>query len=94
MDTSPYLHLTQDLFAYEEFRTSLHVFRLVLLGCCLGFVALAVLHTLYYLGQRTPMYRKKPPVDGWNRRFFSAVIPLLAVLLLLSWGIKVLLVKY
>ncbi|TAH32051.1 hypothetical protein EYC58_05265 [Candidatus Saccharibacteria bacterium] len=81
----------QQLFSYEEFRLALGLLRGLMLVCVGVLVMLTVCHVLYYLGRRTPIYRRNPPVDGWNRRFFVATILLTTVLLVLSWGIHSLL---
>ncbi len=84
-----YQDILERLLSYDEFRLSLHLFRGLLLAAAALLVLVALFHCLYYLGMRTPIYRKKPPVDGWNRHFFAALIPLFVVLLLVSWGVHV-----
>lgn len=91
MNFEPYIRITRLILSYEEFRLALQLFRGLLLVCCAFIVVLALLHTLYYLGQRTPMYQRKAPVDGWNRRFFGAAAMLLVVLLVISWATGLLL---
>lgn len=34
-------------------------------------------HTFVLLGRRTFLYHKKPPVDGWNKRFYPAIAGML-----------------
>lgn len=91
MDWDTYFIITHRLLSYEEFRLALQLLRGLLLAGVGVMVILAILHMLYYLGQRTPLYRRKPPVDGWNRQFFTATTLLVTILLLLSWGVHVLL---
>lgn len=79
------------LLSYDEFRLSLQLFRVLLLATVGALAIIAILHMLYYLGQHTPLYRKKPPVDGWNRQFFVAMTALVTILLLFSWGVHALL---
>lgn len=85
-----YQDILYRLLSYEEFRFGLQLFRALLLICVLGLIMLVIFHGLYYLGRRTPLYRKKPPVDGWNRRFFGAITVLLGVLFVVVWGTGVL----
>lgn len=80
-----YRDILNRLLSYEEFRLGLQLFRGLLLVSVVLLVLLALFHCLYYLGQRTPMYRRKPPVDDWNRRFFAAIIALLCVLCVVMW---------
>lgn len=89
-----YQDILERLLLYDEFRLSLQLFRGVLLASAALLILLALFHCLYYLGARTPIYRKKPPVDGWNRRFFGALVFLLGALFLVSWGIHAMLRVY
>lgn len=82
---SGYQDILNRLLSYEEFRLGLQLFRGLLLACAATLVLIALFHMLYYLGQRTPMYRKKPPIDGWNRRFFAALTVLLIVIFVCVW---------
>lgn len=91
MDITPYTNIVRSLLAQDEFRLGLSLFRGLILLSAAGIILLALLHTLYYLGIRTPLYRKRAPVDGWNRRFFGATILLLTAILAISWGLQSLL---
>lgn len=56
----------------------------VLLGICI-IVAVLLMHTLHIMGQSSPLYRKRKPVEGWTKRVFIAGILLIAVLLATLW---------
>lgn len=85
-----YQDILARLLSYDEFRLALQLFRGLLLVCVAGLILVVVFHTLYYLGQRTPIYHEKPPVDGWNRRFFGAMAVLFVVLFVVIWLIGLL----
>lgn len=43
-------------------------------------------HVLHGLGQQTILYKAKPPVKNWNRRFYPAISLLLVIIaVLLLW---------
>jgi len=86
-----YIRITKELLDYPEFRLGLQLFRGILYVMVGVIAALALLHMLYFLGRRTPLYRKKAPVRGWNRRFFVSAVVLVIVILLVSWGVGALL---
>lgn len=56
----------------------------ILLAVCIIVVVL-VLHTVHIIGQESPLYRKKKPVEGWTKRVFTAGLLLIAVLFVLLW---------
>lgn len=66
------------------------VFSLLRAGILLAIgviVAILLLHTLHIMGQSSPLYRKRKPVEGWTKRVFTAGILLIAVLLVLLWAL-------
>lgn len=59
----------------------------------LGFAVLILLvilaaHIFTQLGRKAFLYRKKPPVDGWNRRFYPAITALLVFVVGLLWWLQ------
>ena len=54
------------------------------LAICVVVVVL-LLHTLHILGQDTPLYRKRKPVEGWTKRLFTVGVLLIVVLFVLLW---------
>lgn len=56
----------------------------ILLAICIIMVVL-LMHTLHIMGQDSPLYRKKKPVEGWTKRVFTAGVLLIAILLALLW---------
>ena len=76
----PYVRILETLVSYPEFRLSLQVFSGFLLIMVGVLLLLACLHALYYAGYRTPLYRRKAPVDGWNKRFVPALFALMIVI--------------
>lgn len=52
------------------------------LGVAAGFlVIILLLHTISVLGRASPLYRKRQPVAGWNRRFYPACVGLIILIL-------------
>lgn len=56
----------------------------ILLAICIIVVVLSM-HALHVMGQRSPLYRKKQPVEGWTKRVFTAGLLLIAILFVLLW---------
>jgi hypothetical protein len=54
-----------------------------------GIVVILLLHTLHLMGQRTPLYGKQKPVEGWNKRFYPAGGFMVIFLLILMWLLNV-----
>jgi hypothetical protein len=48
-----------------------------------------LLHTLHLIGQRTPLYQKHKPINGWNRRFYPASGIMIIILLVIMWLLNV-----
>ena len=87
MESTEYYRILQELVQFPEFRLALELLRGILIASVGVLAVLALFHTLYFLGQKSPMYRRKPPVDGWNRRFYNMLLFLIIVLLVLAWAI-------
>ena len=87
MDITPYLTISRHLLAYNEVQAALLLLRSLMLVVIAFLVFIAILHSFYYLGMRSPLYRKRAPVHGWNRRFFISVALLCTVFLCISWGL-------
>ncbi len=58
-------------------------------AAALVLVMLFMLHTLHALGNKTVLYRKHQPVEGWNRRFYPACILMIIALLVAMWLLNV-----
>lgn len=58
-----------------------------LMACVI--VVIALLHTLHVIGQRSPLYRSRTPVEGWNKRFYPASGIMVIFLLILMWLLNV-----
>jgi hypothetical protein len=50
-----------------------------------GMIVIAVLHTLYVVTKKSPLYSGKKPVDGWNKRFYPVSFAMIIFLLILMW---------
>lgn len=83
-----YLETFQDLLKYSEFRTLLYLFRSALLVAVGLLIVTMMLHILHYIGRSNVIYRRKPPVAGWNHRFFPVLFALIAILIVIAWGIS------
>ncbi len=46
-------------------------------------VVIIILHTLHLLGTQTLLYRTRPPVAGWSKRFYPACLFMIVALLLM-----------
>lgn len=88
MYMNPFIQTAIDLLKQHEFHLVLSLFRDSLFLVIGILVVLVLLHVLYYLGQRSPIYRRKPPVANWSRRFFPALFGLVVALLLVIWGLN------
>ncbi len=58
------------------------------LAICL-IVVIMLLHTLHLLGQKTPLYRKHQPIEGWSKQFYPAGSFMVIFLLMLMWLLNV-----
>ena len=56
----------------------------VSLAICFVVVVL-LLHTLYLLGQKTPLYQRKKPPVGWSKRIYMAGVIIVAFCVVLIW---------
>ena len=52
-------------------------------------VAILLLHTLHLMGSKTPLYKKREPVEGWNKRFYPVSGFMVIFLLILMWLLNV-----
>lgn len=53
-----------------------------LFGALAAFLVIVLLlHTISVLGRASPLYRKRQPVEGWNRRFYPACVGMIILIL-------------
>ncbi|PLS81905.1 hypothetical protein CYG49_00880 [Candidatus Saccharibacteria bacterium] len=68
------------------------VYRAVLLAALMVLVLIVLAHTLTVFGRRTFLYRKRRPVDNWNRQFypvaFGLIILVVSLIVLINRAIK------
>ena len=88
-----YTSILNSLMMYWEFRLGLEIFSGILLVLIALLVVLSCLHTLYFAGHKTLLYRRKAPVEGWNKQFILATICLLLVISIMLVGIQIILQK-
>lgn len=71
----------QDLTVYPAFR-GLGYLIVAALFVMVGVVAVLVIsHSMFILGRKSSLYRKRQPVEGWNKRFYPAASGLILFLL-------------
>lgn len=73
------------LLDYDEVRLLFGLSVLVIYVVIAALILLIVLHSLYGFTRDMPLYRRRPPVDGWNRRFYPAAVMLLMLLACMAW---------
>jgi hypothetical protein len=52
-------------------------------------VVILMLHTLHVLGTKTPLYKNRKPVEGWNKRFYPVGGLMVIFLLIMMWLLNV-----
>lgn len=57
----------------------------------LWLVLILLAHTAAVLGARTPLYKKKPITLGWNKRFYPAIVLLMAFVAVQLWLVEIML---
>jgi hypothetical protein len=70
-----------DLLVYPAFRG---LGWLAVASCFVLVAVVAVIvisHVLFSLGRRSSLYKKRQPVEGWNKRFYPAASGMIIVLL-------------
>jgi uncharacterized membrane protein len=74
-----------DLLAYPAFRGLCWLAVAVCFALIGVVVAIIISHIMFSLGRRSSLYKKRQPVQGWNKRFYPAASGM--IILLLSLGL-------
>lgn len=80
------LSLSTDFLRMPQITSATQLFLGVVV---LLLIIILAAHTFVLLGRHTFLYRKKPPVNGWNKRFYPAIAALLAFVSGLLWALHV-----
>ena len=75
----------QDLLMYPAFRGLGWLAVSVCFALVAVVAAIVISHVMFSLGRKSSLYKKRQPVEGWNKRFYPAASAL--IVLLLSLGL-------
>jgi len=77
-----------DLLVYPAFRG---LGWLAVAACFVLVAVVAVIiisHLMFSLGRRSSLYKKRQPVEGWNKRFYPAASGMIVLLLALGLWLR------
>lgn len=77
-----------DLLVYPAFR-GLAWLTVSALFVAVGVIAAIIIsHVMFSLGRRSSLYKKKQPVEGWNKRFYPAASSMIVLLIALGLWLR------
>lgn len=71
----------QDLLVYPAFRGLGWLAASVCFVLAAVVAAIVISHIMFSLGRRSSLYKKRQPVEGWNKRFYPAAGGMISLLL-------------
>lgn len=77
-----------DLLMYPAFR-GLGWLAVAACFVLVGVVSVIIIsHVMFSLGRRSSLYKKRQPVEGWNKRFYPAASGMIVLLFLLGLWLR------